>query len=86
MDYGEEEIVFVKAYKEVDLASVKEHFIFPPPHIYSFYRFPDPGPVILIWTRNPGIISSKGMARQRSLRLDMLAIAEKEGIKIAHVV
>lgn len=86
VDYSEDEIQFVNCYKQVAPDSVGEYFADPSPQIFSFYRYPGTGAVILIWTRHPWPSSTKRTHVQNGLRRDLALIAEREGIKAAHMV
>ncbi|KAH6980795.1 hypothetical protein BKA56DRAFT_585983 [Ilyonectria sp. MPI-CAGE-AT-0026] len=86
VNYSEEEIQFVNSSKQVAPDSVSEYFAAPSPHTFSFYRYPESGAVILIWTRHHWATSTKRTNAQRSLRRDLALIAEREGIKAVHMV
>ncbi|KAJ5820419.1 hypothetical protein N7474_006010 [Penicillium riverlandense] len=86
IDYSEEEMQFANSYKGVDPEIVAEHFVSPSSQVYSFYRYPGSGSVVLIWTRHHWANSSKHFARQNGVRMDMIAIAKEQGIKNVHLV
>ncbi|KAJ5167455.1 uncharacterized protein N7482_006236 [Penicillium canariense] len=80
--FTEEEIQFLNSYKEVDPDSIAIYFKCPSPQVYSFYHYPGSNAVVLLWTRYDGIISTKRIAAQNGVRMDMLAIAEGQGIMV----
>lgn len=82
----EDEIDFTNSYKNVDPDSIATYFDSLSPLVYSFYCYPGTAAVVLIWTRHEGAISVKHIRAQNGVRLDMIAIAEQEGIKIAKTV
>lgn len=86
IDFVEDEIDLTNSYKTVDPDSVATYFDTLSPLTYSFYHYPGIAAVVLIWTRHEGAISAKHIRAQNGVRLDMIAIAEQEGIKIAKTV
>lgn len=86
IDFAEDEIDLMNSYHDVDPDSVETYFDDLSPLTYTFYHFPGANAVVLIWTRHEGAISVKHIRAQNGVRLDMIAIAEQEGIKISKTV
>ncbi|KAJ5126569.1 hypothetical protein N7448_007348 [Penicillium atrosanguineum] len=84
-DVQEEIITLVNSKNGVDPSSVATYFHSPSPFTFSFYHYPEPGAILLIWTQWEGAVSVRNISLQRNVLLDMIAIAEGEGIKITQM-
>ncbi|KAF5649822.1 twinfilin A [Fusarium tjaetaba] len=81
VDHEEDTIEFEDHIKQVAPGNLAEYFDAPGIKKFAFYRHPESGAAILIWTRFPATASTKNARVQHRVRRDLIWYAEKAGFK-----
>ncbi|KAF5577985.1 twinfilin A [Fusarium pseudocircinatum] len=81
VDHEEDSIEFEDHVKHVAPENIAEYFDAPEIKKFAFYRHPESGAVILIWTRFPATASTKNARVQHRVRRDLSWYAGKAGVK-----
>ncbi|KAF4950104.1 hypothetical protein FGADI_8443 [Fusarium gaditjirri] len=81
VDHEEDIIEFEDYVKQVAPEKLAEYVDTPGIKKFAFYRHPESGAVILIWTRFPATASTKNARVQHRLRRDLTWHAEKADIR-----